>query len=114
MNRINIKPLSVNEGYRGRRFHTKEHKIWIRSISILLPNNFKLPQPPFEIKLRFGFSSSQSDWDNPIKFCQDALATKYKFNDKLIYKGTVEKVIVPKGKEFIEWDILHFDICKKI
>lgn len=109
MNRVNIRPLSVNEGYRGRRFHTKEHKIWSQSVNILLPNSFKLPLPPFEIKLRFGMSSSSSDFDNPTKFFIDSLATKYRFNDKLIRKGTIEKTLVPKGKEFIEWDILKLE-----
>ena len=30
---------------------------------------------------------------------------KYLFNDKEIYKMVVEKVIVPKGKEYIKFEI---------
>lgn len=57
------------------------------------------------LSLRFGLSSKNADIDNPIKSFVDCLQVKYNFNDRQIYQLTVEKVDVPKGKEFIEFDI---------
>lgn len=101
-----IRPLSVNEGYQGRRYKTEAHKRWQTSVMWLLPLSFKLPPPPYQIYLKFGFSSKASDWDNCCKFFQDALSKKYQFNDKLIRRAVIETEIVPKGKEFIEWDLI--------
>lgn len=64
-----------------------------------------MPEPPYQIYLKFGFSSKASDWDNCIKQVQDALAEKYSFNDKLIRRGVVDTEIVQKGKEYFEFEI---------
>ena len=74
----------------------------------MLPGEYKMPPPPYQIYFKFGFSSKLSDWDNPIKSCQDAIAKKYKFNDKLIRRGVVETEIVPRGKEYFEFKIEHY------
>ncbi len=38
--------------------------------------------------------------ENLIKAFQDCLAERYGFNDRDIYRWEIEKLIVPKGKEF--------------
>lgn len=103
--RISLKPLSVNDAYKGRRFKTDEKKIFDYQASILLPEKIFLPKPPFKIYFKFGFSSAASDWDNCIKPTQDAIAKKYGFNDKLIRAGSVETEIVLKGMEYFEFCI---------
>ena len=108
MTRIDIKPLSVNVGYTGRRWKTKEHREWERSMLFLLPRNLYLPKPPYKIFLKFGFSSGSSDWDNGIKFCCDVIANKYGFNDKLIRAGNVDTEIVPSMQEYIEFELKHY------
>lgn len=111
MIRINLKPMSVNEAFKGRRFHTKEHKIWYNNLLLLLPQKKDIDfpiEPPYEIYLKFGFSSRSSDWDNPIKQVQDCLADRYNFNDKLIKRGIVDTEIVKKGKEFFEFKIITY------
>lgn len=113
MIRINIKPLSVNEAFKGRRFKTKEHKQWSLSVKMMLPK-MVLPLPPYEIHLNFGFSSNSSDWDNCIKQCQDSIADKYKFNDRLIKRGIVDTEIVKKGKEYFEFKIITYKQKLKI
>ena len=100
--RINIRPLSVNEGYTGRRWKTDAHRAWHKSVLFLLPK-MELPPPPYELYLKFGFSSQASDFDNCIKFFTDCLADKFKFNDKKIRRAIIDIEIVPKGKEFIEF-----------
>lgn len=104
MARINIKPLSVNEAWKGKRFKTDKYKEYQKTLLWLLPK-MKIPSPPYEIYFKFGFSSSLSDWDNPVKVTQDVLSKKYKFDDKLIRRAIIETEIVKKGKEYIEFEI---------
>lgn len=103
--KINIKPLSINEAFQGRRFKTEKYKKYEKELLLLLPKNFKLPPPPYYIIFEFGFSNKASDLDNPIKVMQDILQKKYKFNDKDIYKAEITKKIVKKGGEYILFNI---------
>jgi len=107
MTRVDVKPLSVNDAWKGQRYKTDKYKAYTQKMLWLLPRKIELPEPPYEIYLKFGFSSTLSDWDNAIKQTQDILATKYGFNDKLIRRGVVDTEIVPKGKEFIEFELKH-------
>ena len=102
--RVDIKPLSVNEAWQGRRFKSPKYKTYEKNLKMLLPKII-LPQPPYEIYFKFGFSNSASDWDNCIKPTQDCIANKYKFNDKLIRRAVIETEIVKKGKEYFEFEI---------
>jgi Holliday junction resolvase RusA-like endonuclease len=106
---IKVKPISVNEAWKGRRFKTDDYKAFERKMMYLLPKSFQLPPPPYEIHYKWGFSNSASDFDNPVKPMTDILQKKYKFNDKLIMKAVIEKTIVGKGQEFIEFEILHYE-----
>jgi Holliday junction resolvase RusA-like endonuclease len=105
--RINIKPLSVNECWQGKRFKTPKYKSYEQELLFRL-NKYKLPQPPFEIHFKFGFSSKLSDWDNPIKPLQDILQKKYGFDDRDIFKAIVEKEIVKKGQDYLEFNIIKY------
>jgi hypothetical protein len=107
MIRINIKPLSVNNAWKGKRFRTDEYKAYQKTLAYLLPK-INIPETPFEVVYKFGFSSALSDWDNPIKPTQDILASHYDFNDKHIKKATVTTEQVSKGKEYFEFEIMHF------
>lgn len=104
MTRINIKALSVNACWRGRRFKTPEYTIYEKELSYELPE-LVIPEGKLSVKLEIGYSSIASDIDNFIKPFLDILQKKYLFNDKMIYKLEVSKVIVPKGQEFIEFAI---------
>lgn len=102
--RLDIKPLSVNDAWQGKRFKTKKYKAYERDIMLLL-GEMDIPDGRLEIHLKWGFSSAASDWDNPIKPFQDCLQKKYGFNDNRIDRGITEKVKVKKGDEFIEFEI---------
>ena len=104
---IKIKPLSINDAWKGRRFRTDKYKKYCLDVSFLLPP-LKLPEPPYEIYFEFGFSSKGSDIDNPVKTITDILSKVYAFNDNLIYRAVIEKKIVPKGKEYIRFEIKHY------
>lgn len=105
--RINIKPLSVNQCWKGKRFKTPKYKSYEQELLFRL-KKYKLPQPPFEIHFKFGFSSKLSDWDNPVKPLQDILQKKYGFDDRDIFRAIVEKEIVKKGQDYLEFNIIKY------
>lgn len=96
--------MSVNQAWQGKRFKTLKYKKYERDLLLMLPS-IKLPQPPYFVSYEFGMSSTLSDWDNPIKPFQDILQKKYGFDDRDILKAEVIKEIVPKGKEYLKFNI---------
>lgn len=106
MIRIDIKPLSVNKMFRGRRFKTKEYELYIIKLLKLLPNKLKVnPKSKLKLTIEFGYSSKASDVDNGIKGFTDTLVKKYGFDDRNIYELHVFKEITKKGEEFINFKI---------
>ena len=97
--KINIKPLSVNKCWQGKRFKTPEYKAYEQELLLRLPAQ-KISNPPYSIFFKFGMSNSLSDWDNPIKPLQDSLQKKYSFDDKDIVEAHIEKIKVKKGEEY--------------
>ena len=102
---VSLKPLSVNEAWQGRRFKTRKYKQYQKDLTLLLPKSVIIPKGKLKIEFVFGTSSTLSDYDNFIKQTQDIIAKKYKFDDKLIFEAHIKKQIVPKGKEFIHFNI---------
>lgn len=107
MIKIQIKPLSVNSAWAGKRFKTPEYKKYENDVLLLLPK-IKLPEPPFTVNIEYGFSSNGSDIDNPTKMLLDIMQKKYKFNDSKIHELHLVKKIVPKGKEYFSFQIIKF------
>lgn len=105
MIKIDIKPLSVNQCWQGRRFKTPKYKLYEKSLLLLLDNKELNRKPPYAIFIEFGFSSKLADIDNPLKPFLDILQKKYNINDRDIYELLVKKTIVEKSKEFIKYEI---------
>lgn len=105
MVKLNIKPLSVNQAWQGRRFKTKEYKAFERAVLLMLPKKLDVPEGEIKLCLEFGFSNSNSDIDNPVKMFIDCLQKRYKFNDKKIVELNIKKKLVGKGQEFINFKI---------
>lgn len=103
--RVNIKPLSINQAFKGRRFKTPEYKVYHTAVSLLLPKKIIVPEGLLRVTYEFGLSSNGADLDNPMKCLQDILSQKYGFNDNRIMEATVRKVIVKKGEEYIQFSI---------
>ena len=97
--RVFIKPLSVNEAWRGRRYKTPKYKQYERDLLILLPKKFK--EDYTELNIKIGVSSL-FDVDNCLKPLIDVLQKKYGFNDRYIKRLVIEKEVVKKGGEYIE------------
>lgn len=103
---IQIKPLSVNECFKGRRFRTKKYDEFILKMFALLPNKITfVDENNIKIAIEFGFSSKASDIDNCCKSFIDCLVKKYKVDDRNIYEMHVFKSIVKKGEEYIKFKI---------
>ena len=104
---INIKPVSVNEVYTGRRFLTPKGKQYKKTLAWMIPK-VSIPDGKLHIRYRFYFSSAGSDTANAEKAFTDSLAEKNGFNDNRIYKIEMEKFVVPKGQEKVEFEILPY------
>lgn len=104
MIKVNIKPLSVNKAWQGKRFKTKDYKSFERELLLKMPM-VKMVDSPFRVDLRFGFSNKLSDIDNPIKLTLDIIQKKYGINDRDVYALNVTKEVVKKGDEFIQYKI---------
>lgn len=101
---LNIKPLSVNQAWQGRRFKTDAYKRYERDVLMLL-KPLTIPEGDLAIDVVYGFSNKQSDVDNPTKLFIDILQKKYGFNDSRVTKLNLTKEKVKKGSEFIEFQI---------
>lgn len=97
---LNIKPLSVNECWQGKRFKTPKYKRYEHYLLLALPHQ-TIPEPPYSISFEFGLSNVCADWDNPVKPLQDILQKRYGFNDKDIHEAHVRKIKVGKGQEYV-------------
>ena len=97
--RIKINPLSVNECWQGKRYKTQKYKAYEKELLLLLPNKFK--DDFSELYIKVGVTALK-DIDNVLKPLLDILQKKYGFNDRYIYKLTIEKEVVKKGSEYIE------------
>jgi Holliday junction resolvase RusA-like endonuclease len=106
MEKINIKALSVNSCYQGKRYKNQIHKEYVAEVMIQLPIFF-IGRPPYKLVLEFGLSSKLQDLDNCIKVFQDCLTVKYNFNDRDIYQIEAVKLNVKKGEEYIKFDIIE-------
>ena len=115
-----IKPLSVNRKYCIKKVKKKSgdvvqrigdtpvfaaycEELYYRLPVLKFPNK----KAKYGLIVKFGFSNVDADIDNPVKPLQDQIQKKYKINDAQIYHLYVEKCIVPKGQEFIEFDLVE-------
>ena len=104
MNKLKIKPLSVNAAWKGRRYKTEDYVRYGADLGLLLPK-IDVPEGKLSIHYIFGLSSRGSDYDNLIKPFQDIISQAYGFNDNQIYQAIIEKEIVKKGEEYIAFEI---------
>lgn len=106
---LDVKPLTVNQAWQGKRFKTDKYKSFERSVLMILPPKIDIPEGELTLILDWGFSNySCSDWDNPIKPFQDCLQKKYGFNDSRVKQGVVTKHKVKKGDEFIRFSLIAY------
>lgn len=105
MIKLEIKPLSVNECFKGRRFRTPKYDTYIRQMMFILPEIKNIPKNNIKLNIEFGYSSMLSDCDNAAKPFIDCLVKKYGFDDRYIMELNIKKKVVEKGKEYILFEI---------
>lgn len=90
---IPVKPISVNDAFKGRHFNTREKKQFERLLHLILPKVKIAPAPYYRIAFDFHLVNFHlTDYDNIIKVCQDCLAKKGIItNDRLIVHATIRK-----------------------
>lgn len=103
-----IKPISVNNCWRGQRFKTPEYKAYEQELLYKLPMALSMPIKPYAIHFDLGLSSPLADYDNCIKPLQDILQKKYGFDDKDIVFASIKKIKVKKGEEFFKVNLETF------
>lgn len=106
--RINIKPLSINCAFQGRRFKTPAYKAYETELLFKL-KPLLVGKGNLIITVKVGYSNKASDIDNFLKPFFDILQKKYSFNDSQIYELHIIKEIVKKGSEFIDFEIKEYD-----
>jgi len=106
--RIDIKPLSVNECWAGRRFKTPKYKAYEIELMLKL-TNMEIPEGRLSLWITTGFSNINADCDNILKPFIDILQKKYGFNDNRIYEIKIEKEKVKKGMEYISFGIHGYE-----
>jgi Holliday junction resolvase RusA-like endonuclease len=108
MIKLNIKPLSVNKAWQGKRFKTPLYKSYETKMLLMLPKSIGKIPDQIEVNITFGFSNKSSDIDNGVKPFLDLLQKKYRFNDSQIYRLNIHKVLTDKGLDFIEFEIKKY------
>lgn len=103
--KVDIKPLSVNNAWKGKRYKTPRYKRYERDLLLLLPKDIEIPKGELAITINFGMSYSGADIDNPIKPFLDILQKKYGFNDNRIVSMNVRKTKTKRGEEYIHFRI---------
>ena len=90
--KVDVKPLSANAAWVGRRFKTQAYKDFEELMLTMLPRRKKISGP---VAVHFDFylvNAGRTDLDNMIKCCLDCLVKKdYLEDDRLVYQLSAAK-----------------------
>jgi Holliday junction resolvase RusA-like endonuclease len=90
---VPIKPLSVNEAFKGRHFSTDAKEQFEAKARFLLPKQHVPPGPYYRVSYDFHLVSfALTDFDNCIKVFQDCLVKRGIIkDDRLIVDARIRK-----------------------
>jgi len=105
-----VKPLSINAAYTLKRKKSAKYRKFEEMMALELfgyeiPNKKDVKAMKFKLDIHWGFATSLSDVDNPIKTLLDVLQRWFGFDDKQIMHIAATKTVVGKGKEFINFTL---------
>jgi hypothetical protein len=103
--RLDIAPLSLNGCFSGQRRKTPDYKVWRMATQMLLPRRLTLPTGKFEVHFVF-YCTNATDIDNLVKTILDSLQLKYKFNDSIVHRIIIDKIVAKKADHRIEFEII--------
>lgn len=106
--KIDIKALSVNDAWQGRRFKTPDYKKYENDVALLLRGVQRAPEGKLQVTYRFYMKNHKlADNDNPVKPLQDILVKCGVLkDDRFIYRTIIEKI--PSEHEYITVQIVPF------
>jgi Holliday junction resolvase RusA-like endonuclease len=109
--KIQIRPLSVNKAWQGRRFKTKEYKRYEKDVLYLLPRKCPLEGELFVRYVFYLKNYKISDNDNPVKPLQDIMVKKGIIKDDRFIKGTliIKEPVKDIKDEKIVLDIVQYE-----
>lgn len=109
--KLEVKPLSVNNAfsvYKGKKLKTKQYRQYEKTIiAHLIKSKIKLKLPPngdLYLYLKIGVSRA-FDTDNAAKPLIDIFQGYFGFNDNRITYLVIEKDVVKRGNEYIEFQL---------
>lgn len=105
--KIKIKPLSVNDAWQGKRYRSYKYEKYRNLILNSLKGRHEKISGKLFVFYEFGFSSSSSDIDNPVKCIQDVVFEHYGINDNRVYFSMQKKTLVKQGEEFVKINIIE-------
>ena len=105
---VHEKALSVNKAWLGSKKKTKEYRVYEVNVSRQLPD-IEIPEGKLQLRMNVYYSNTRADIDNCLKPFIDILQARYGFNDCRIYKIEVEKYVVAKGEERMEFTLEEYD-----
>lgn len=90
---LNLKPLSINDAFRGRHFPTTAKKVYEQLLRFSLPNVAVVGEPYYRVEYDFHLVRfSTTDWDNCVKVLQDCIVKRGIISDdRLIVDARVRK-----------------------
>jgi Holliday junction resolvase RusA-like endonuclease len=102
---LNIKPISINAAFQGRRFKTPACNKYCKSLSLMLPSK-RIEGEYYEVRFKFHIKNfALTDEDNLVKLLQDCMVQKgMMIDDRRIVKHIIEKY--PSEIDWIEWEII--------
>jgi Holliday junction resolvase RusA-like endonuclease len=101
-----VKPLSINAAYtlkrkKSAKYRKFEELMALELFEYKIPDNRNVAEMRFKLDICWGFATSLSDVDNPIKTLLDVLQRWFGFDDKQIMNISATKKVVGRGKEYI-------------
>lgn len=110
--RIQVKPLSTNALYTGRRWKTQEYRNYNQLVLFHLKNTKLTLKEGSKVFLyiKVGVSYSGADLTNTVKGFEDIISKRYGFNDNRNFRTFLEKEVVKKGEEYIEFNIFENEL----
>jgi Holliday junction resolvase RusA-like endonuclease len=99
--RINVKPMSVNQAWKGGRYKSAVYQDYEHNLMLRLPPRTEvIDSTDIHLYIEVGILAT-ADLDNIAKCFIDVLQKKYKFNDRYITFIQMTKKNVSKNHEYI-------------
>jgi len=112
-----VKPLSINAAYTLKRKKSAKYRKFEELMALELfgyeiPSRKDVKSMRFKLDIHWGFATSLSDVDNPIKTLLDVLQRWFGFDDKQIMHIAATKTVVGRGQEFISFTLTEIQFTE--